>query len=87
MKQIQDEKNNFSIVEKINQLKNLIKCMKNKVYIIERVEMKRKQAKALINGNGTCNSILIVLDGNNASMRTFNIVLKRNDENDYEMTE
>jgi hypothetical protein len=45
IKQILDEKNNFSIVEKINQLKNLIKCMKNKIHIIENVEKKRKQLK------------------------------------------
>jgi hypothetical protein len=43
IKQILDEKNNFSIVEKTNQMKNLIKCMRKKIYIIENVDRKRKQ--------------------------------------------
>ena len=47
IKQIKDEKNNFSVIEKINQLKNLIKCMKNKIRIVEGVERKRKQTKIL----------------------------------------
>jgi hypothetical protein len=47
IKQVLDEKNNFSIVEKINQLKNLIKCMKNKIYIVENVEKRKKQLKVL----------------------------------------
>jgi hypothetical protein len=33
-------------VEKINQLKNLIKCMKKKITIIQKVEKKRKERKA-----------------------------------------
>jgi hypothetical protein len=45
IRQIKDEKNNFSIVEKINQLNNLIKCMKKKQKIIERVESKKKNNK------------------------------------------
>jgi hypothetical protein len=45
IKQILDENNNFSIVEKINQMKNLIKCMRNKIYIIENVDRKRKTLK------------------------------------------
>jgi hypothetical protein len=45
IKQILDDKNNFSIVEKINQLKNLIKCMKKKITIIQKVERKRNERK------------------------------------------
>ncbi len=33
-------------MEKINQLKNLIKCMKKKITIIQKVEKKRKERKA-----------------------------------------
>jgi hypothetical protein len=50
IKQILDDKNNFSIVEKINQLRNLMKCMKKKINIIEKVERKRKQ-KVITNIN------------------------------------
>jgi hypothetical protein len=45
IKQIDDEKNNFSIVEKINQLSNLVKCMKKKINIIEKVERRKIQEK------------------------------------------
>jgi hypothetical protein len=45
IRQIKDEKNNFSIVEKINQLNNLMKCMKKKLKIIERAESKKKNKK------------------------------------------
>ena len=40
-----DEKNNFSIVEKINELKNLIKCMKKKIYLIDMVDKNKKLSK------------------------------------------
>lgn len=46
IKQIMDDKNNFSILEKIDQLKNLIECMKKKLQFIERVENKRKKEKS-----------------------------------------
>jgi hypothetical protein len=49
IKQILDVKNNLSIVEKINQLKNLIKCMRNKIETVEKVERKKKQMKGLFN--------------------------------------
>ncbi len=45
IKQIMDDKNNFSIVDKINQLKNLIKCMKKKIALIQKVERRRKDGK------------------------------------------
>ncbi len=47
MKQIMDDKNNFSIVEKIDQLKNLVKCLERKYEIIEKVENKRKIQKRM----------------------------------------
>jgi hypothetical protein len=49
LKQIRDEKNNLSIVEKINELKNLIRCMKNKIRIIHGVETQRN-ANKIVNG-------------------------------------
>lgn len=57
IKQILDDKNNFSIVEKINQLKNLIKCMKKKIAIIQKVERKRNERKiSVISGDDDSNS-------------------------------
>jgi len=42
IKQIIDDKNNFSITEKIDHLKNLIKCLERKNNFIEKIEDKRK---------------------------------------------
>lgn len=41
IKQILDEKNNFSISEKIEHLENLVVCMRKKLELIERIEKKR----------------------------------------------
>ena len=46
IKQILDEKNNFSISEKIEHLENLVVCMRKKLELIERIEKKRN-----FNGN------------------------------------
>lgn len=47
LKQIGDPKNNLTIVEKIEQLKRLIKSMTNKLRIIDKVEQRRKEDKLL----------------------------------------
>jgi hypothetical protein len=75
VKQVLDEKNNFSIVEKINQLKNLIRCMKNKVHIIENVERKKKQLKIL-------QSNLFL----NKESKDFTLILRKGEDNNtYEL--
>ena len=77
IKQIKEEKNNFSIVEKINQLNNLIKCMKNKISTIEKVERRRKQEKLIdveMNGEGA-------ISYNITETKSYNILLRRLDKN------
>jgi hypothetical protein len=78
IKQIDDEKNNFSIVEKINQLSNLIKCMKKKISIIEKVERRKKQEKNI--KNNLENSSLQQEESNLNNNCTSNIVLRRLDK-------
>ncbi len=41
IKQILDEKNNFSICEKIEHLEELVVCMRKKLELIERIEKKK----------------------------------------------
>jgi len=84
IKQIKDEKNNFSIIEKINQLSNLVKCMKKKIRIICMVENERKHekiSKAISNvpylnkdlsANKLCNIILKKLDLKNSKYEVIN---------------
>lgn len=78
IKQIDDEKNNFSIVEKINQLSNLIKCMKKKISIIEKVERRKKQEKNI--KNNLENSSLQQEESNSNNNFINNIVLRRLDK-------
>lgn len=73
IKQIKDEKNNFTIPEKINQLRNLVNCMKNKIRIIQAVERKRK--------------IATHKDDNLSVKRTFNVILRKLNNAKYEIIE
>lgn len=45
IKQIIENKNNFSLVEKIEHLKRLKRCMRNKIRIINKVEERRRNLK------------------------------------------
>jgi hypothetical protein len=83
IKQIKDEKNNFSIIEKINQLKNLILCMQNKIKIIENVERSRR-LKKIQNNNLENGSESSSLNNENSPVKSdkksFKIVLRKLDK-------
>lgn len=89
IKQILDEKNNLSIVEKIDQLKNLIKCMRNKIDIIDSVNNMKKavnnNAENLNNKSNIINKYLkffyFVADECSENL----ITLIKNNDNDYQI--
>lgn len=83
IRQIKDDKNNFSIVEKINQLNNLVKCMKKKIKIIEKVEQKKKSNK--LKEISTISQQLI--NRNLPSNKICSIILKRLDNKRFEIFE
>ncbi len=74
IKQIKDEKNNLSIIDKINQLSNLVKCMKKKIRIIESVDKRRRQEKLVGCLHG------VIEDKDISTKKACSIILRRLDK-------